>query len=64
MRQFGKQCIDCGSEAVRTTVDEVKPAFRMEIVNYACGAILKTTFSANGNTARAVHSGCTECSGL
>ena len=58
MRRFGKHCIDCGSEAVETTIDEVKPMFRMEIVNYACGAVMKTTFSANGNTARAVHSGC------
>ena len=64
MKIFGKHCIDCGCEAVVTTVDEVKPLFRMEIVNFACGAVLKTTFSANGNTARAVHSGCTVGAGL
>ena len=60
MKQFGTYCIDCGSEAVTTIIDEVKPVFRMEIVNFACGAELKTTFSANGNTARAMHSGCTQ----
>ena len=64
MKLSGKYCIDCGSEAVTTTVDEVKPVFRMEIVNYACGAELRTIFSANGNRAKVVHSGCTHESGL
>lgn len=59
MREFGKSCIDCGSEAVNSIVEEVKPVFRMEIVNYACGATLKTTFTSNGNVTRAAHSGCT-----
>lgn len=58
MSEFGKRCIDCGSEAVNSIVEEVKPVFRMEIINYACGATLKTTFSANGNVTRASHSGC------
>jgi hypothetical protein len=58
MNKLGRQCIDCGSEAIMKTVDEVKPMFRMEIVNFACGAVLKTTFTANGNIGRAVHSGC------
>ncbi len=64
MKQFGKYCINCGSEAVTTTIDEVKPVFRMEVANFACGAVLRTTFSANGNTAKAMHSGCTQDSGL
>ncbi len=42
MRNVRKQCIDCGSEAVQTIVDEVKPVYRMEIIDFACGAVLKT----------------------
>lgn len=59
MKQFGKYCIDCSSEAITRTIDEVKPLFRMEIVQFACGAVLKSTFTANGNIGRASHSGCT-----
>lgn len=59
MKKFGTYCLDCGCEAVKTTIDEVKPMFRMEIVNFACGAILKSTFTANGTIGKAVHSGCT-----
>jgi hypothetical protein len=59
MKKFRQNCIDCGSDAIRTTIDEVKPMFRMEIVNFACGAVLKSTFTANGNIAKASHSGCT-----
>ena len=58
MKHFGKQCLDCGSEAIKTTVDEVKPVFRMETVIFACGAVLKNTFTANGNIGKAAHSGC------
>ena len=64
MKQFGKYCIDCSSEAITRTIDEVKPVFRMEIVTFACGAVLKSTFTANGNIARASHSGCMRDSGL
>ncbi len=58
MKKLGKCCIDCGCEAVGTVVDEVKPVFRMEIVNFACGAVLKSVHTANGNVSRATHSGC------
>jgi hypothetical protein len=64
MKQFGKYCIDCSSEAITRTIDEVKPVFKMEIVKFACGAVLKSTFTANGNIARASHSGCMRDSGL
>jgi hypothetical protein len=60
MKKFGKECLDCGSEAIKTTVDEVKPLFRMETVNFACGAVLKSSFTANGNIAKASHKGCTQ----
>ena len=58
MRSARKKCIDCGSEAVKTMVDEVKPVYKMEIVNFACGAMLKNIFTANGNIGRVSHSGC------
>ena len=58
MRKLGKSCIDCGCEAVGSIVDEVKPVFRMEIVNFACGAVFKRVHTANGNIGRATHSGC------
>jgi hypothetical protein len=31
----------------------------MEIINFACGAVLKSTFTSNGMIGKAVHSGCT-----
>jgi len=58
MRKLGKSCIDCGCEAVGSIVDEVKPVFRMEIVNFACGAVFKSVHTTNGNIGRATHSGC------
>ena len=51
-------CIDCGSRAVNRIVDEVRPIFRMEVVDFACGAVLTSTHSRNGNLARISHSGC------
>jgi len=58
MKKMSKSCIDCGCEATGTVVDEVKPVFRLEIVNFACGAVLKSVHTANGNVGRATHSGC------
>ena len=58
MKKLGECCIDCGSEAVRSTVDEIKPVYKMEIIDFACGAVLKSSFSANGNVVRTSHSGC------
>jgi len=58
MKKFGSVCLDCGSEAVRTIVDEDRRLFRIETTDYACGAVLKCTFTANGTIARAAHSGC------
>ena len=60
MKIIHKQCIDCGSQAIETMIDEVKPVFRMEITNFACGATLKNIFSANGNIGRVHHSGCNQ----
>ncbi len=58
MKRMDSRCIDCGSDAVNVIVDEVRPMFRMTRVDFACGAVLKSIFSANGNTGRVSHSGC------
>ena len=58
MKKLRTNCIDCGSEAVNSIIDEIKPVFKMEIISFSCGAELKTTYSANGNIGKAVHSGC------
>ena len=63
-KKLGYNCIECGSAAISSIVDEEKPIFKMEITNFACGAVLKSTFTANGNIARASHSGCMQDSGL
>jgi hypothetical protein len=60
MNKLGKNCIECGSAVVSSIVDEEKPVFKMEIISFACGAVLKSTYTANGNIAKAVHSGCTQ----
>jgi len=59
LKKLGKHCIECGSAAIAATVDEEKPIFKMEIINFACGAVLKSTFTSNGMIGKAVHSGCT-----
>jgi len=58
MKKLGTNCIDCGSIAIKTLVDEVKPVFRMEIVDFACGAVQKSTYTANGRIGRVSHTGC------
>lgn len=58
MKHMEIHCIDCGSRAVSRIVDEFRPIFRMEVVDFACGAVLKSTFTRNGNIARVSHSGC------
>lgn len=58
MRRFGDACLDCGSIVTARIEDSHLPHFRMECITYACGATLKTTYSRNGNTGRAVHCGC------
>jgi hypothetical protein len=58
MKKARKNCIDCGSEAVDTLIDEVKPVYKLEITNFSCGAELRNIFSSNGNVGRVEHSGC------
>ena len=58
MKRLKAFCMECGSRAVGTTVDDVMPKFRMEVVDYACGAELKSIYSSNGNTGKLYFSGC------
>jgi len=60
MKYLRRQCIDCGSDAVETLIDEIKPNFKMEIVKYACGAEFRGSFSTRSNMGKAVHTGCTQ----
>lgn len=57
MRHLRKNCIDCGSEAVETIIDEM-PNFKMEVIHYACGAEMKSSFSTRSNMGKTVHTGC------
>ena len=58
MKKWGNQCLDCGSHVVERQEDNHLPQFKMECITYACGATLKTAYSSNGNTGKAIHSGC------
>lgn len=59
MKRMGSRCLDCGSEAVGVIVDEVRPVYKMTRARFACGALLESTYTANGNVGRVTHSGCT-----
>lgn len=58
MQSALKKCIDCGSEAIQTVIDEIKPIFRMELVYFSCGAILKSSYGARGQIGKVSHEGC------
>ena len=58
MYRIKEYCMECGSQAVSKTVDEVLPRFRMEVIKYACGAELKSVYSSNGNKGRIYLYGC------
>ncbi len=60
MKNLRKHCIDCGSAAVETIIDTM-PNFRMEIVQYACGAEMRSSFSTSSSMGKTEHSGCTHC---
>jgi hypothetical protein len=60
MKNLKEFCLGCGSRAISQTVDDVMPEFRMEVINYACGAELKNIYSSNGNTGRLCLSGCSQ----
>ena len=60
MKNLKEFCLECGSRQKTKTIDNVLPKFKMEIINYACGAELKSIYSSNGNTGRLCLSGCSQ----
>jgi hypothetical protein len=58
MKKLLKHCLHCGSEATGAMTDEVKPVFRMEVITYACGAVMKSITGARGRIGRLSHEGC------
>lgn len=59
VNKLGNSCIECGSGITDKTVERESRQFRFERINFTCGATLETFHTANGNVARAIHSGCT-----
>lgn len=43
---------------VGEAVDDVRPLFRKIRANFACGALLESSFTANGNVGLVMHWGC------
>ncbi len=59
MKKLGNCCIECGSGILDKVEERELRQFRFERINFTCGATLETYHTANGNVARAIHSGCT-----
>ena len=60
MKNMVRQCLSCGSGAVSTESDAIPPVFRMDIVHYACGVVLKSTTGNRGRIGRLSHEGCSQ----
>jgi hypothetical protein len=60
VKNMSKHCLNCGSKAVSTLSDVVPPVFRMDVVQFACGAVLKSVTGAHGRIGRLSHEGCTQ----
>ena len=60
MKKLSENCLHCGSKAIRTETDVVPPMFRMDVVHYACGAVLKSITGARGRIGRLSHEGCSQ----
>jgi len=58
MQRLGDCCLDCGSAIASRIEDNHLPLFRMECITYICGATLRMSYSRNGATGRAIHTGC------
>ena len=58
MKRLGNTCIECGSGILDKVEERELRQFRFERINFTCGATLETYHTANGNVARAIHSGC------
>ncbi len=60
MKKMARYCLICGSEAISTDTDNVPPVFRMDVITYECGAVLKSTTGARGRIGRLSHEGCSQ----
>jgi hypothetical protein len=60
VKNLRRRCMDCGSDAIETIIEQNKLNFKMETVHYSCGAVMKNTFSTTSNTGNTIHSGCTQ----
>lgn len=58
MRKLGRTCIECNSGIIGKIEERELRQFHFEKIEFACGATLKSFHTANGNVARAIHSGC------
>lgn len=58
VKRMAMNCLTCGSEAISSLTDAVPPVFRMEVVHFACGAVLKSTTGARGHIGRLSLEGC------
>lgn len=59
LRRLGRTCIGCNSSIIGKIEEKELRQFRFEKIEFACGATLESFHTANGNVARAIHSGCT-----
>jgi hypothetical protein len=58
VKKMSEYCLNCGSETISTVTDVVNPVFRMEVVRYACGTVLKSMTGAQGLICKVVHEAC------
>ena len=58
VKRLGRTCIECNSGTIGKIEERELRQFRFEKIEFACGAILESFHTANGNVARAIHSGC------
>jgi hypothetical protein len=59
VKRLGRTCIECNSGVIGRIEEIERRQFRFERIEFACGATLESFHTANGNVARAIHSGCT-----
>jgi hypothetical protein len=59
VKRLGRSCIECNSSVIGKIEEKEHRQFHFERIKFACGATLESFHTANGNVARAIHSGCT-----
>jgi hypothetical protein len=58
MKNTVHHCIDCGSLATHSIIDEIRPIFRIEQFHFPCGAVLESSYGARGQVGKISHEGC------